>query len=305
MAAPLRLPAMLRRRVERMAERLLSPPGSPPVDFAAPAGAPALVAADSVSWRVFANPVTLFIGGVAAVLLELAEPRVRHGVWDHSGFRDQPLKRLQRTGLAAMVTVYAAADQARAMIDNVSRMHGRIAGTTAAGAPYRALDPDLLIWVQATAAWGFLEAQRAYARPLPQAESDRYWAENRPVARLYGAEGAPGSEAEWSQLMAGMQPRLEPSPVIAEFLAIMGRVPALPLLARPVQRLMLKGAVAILPPAIAAQIGLDARRWRLSPRGRRLVRALAGAADRLAIRTWPAVQACRRLGLPDDHLYRA
>jgi uncharacterized protein (DUF2236 family) len=33
---------------------------------------------------VFKNPVTLFIGGVGAVLLELAEPRVRDGVWGHS-----------------------------------------------------------------------------------------------------------------------------------------------------------------------------------------------------------------------------
>ena len=74
----------------------------PPVDFSAPRGEPALAAPDSVSWQVFKNPVALFIGGVAAVLLELAEPRVRHGVWDHSSFRERPMQRLQRTGLAAM-----------------------------------------------------------------------------------------------------------------------------------------------------------------------------------------------------------
>ncbi len=106
--APLRLPPPLTRWLERVAGDLLQPPGLPPVDFAAPPAEPALVPHDSVSWRVFKNPLTVAVGGIAAVILELAEPRVRHGVWDHSNFRERPLERLQRTGLAAMLTVYGA-----------------------------------------------------------------------------------------------------------------------------------------------------------------------------------------------------
>ena len=49
----------------------------PEVDFLQPAGEPALAGPDSISWRVFKNLVALYIGGIAAVLLELAEPRVR------------------------------------------------------------------------------------------------------------------------------------------------------------------------------------------------------------------------------------
>ena len=63
---------------------------------------------DSVSWRVFKNPISLFIGGVAAVIMELAGPRVRTGVWEHTTFRVDPIRRLRRTGLAAMVTIYGA-----------------------------------------------------------------------------------------------------------------------------------------------------------------------------------------------------
>ncbi len=283
---------------------MLAPPGTPPVDFERPAGAPALVAADSISWRVFSNPVTLFIGGVAAVLLELAEPRVRHGVWDHSNFRTDPLRRLQRTGLAAMVTVYAAADQAAAMIEGVNRMHGRVEGMTGGGQPYSASDPELLTWVQATAAYGFLEAYVRYARPLAPADRDSYWSEGRPVAELYGAHGAPASTAEWQALLDRMRPRLEPSPVIGEFLGIMGGVPVLPRWARPAQHLLLKAAVSIVPQDLAAQIGVDAPRWQIGGGGARLVRALARTADRLVIANWPAAQACRRLGLPSDLLYR-
>ncbi len=299
----MRLPNPLRAQVEALASDLLSPPGSPPVDFTAPLGEPALVPADSVSWRVCKNPVTLFIGGIAAVLLELAEPRVRHGVWEHSSFGSDPLRRLQRTGVAAMLTVYGASSQARAMIAGVTRMHAQVAGTTAAGEAYDALDPELLNWVHSTAAYGFLEAYVRYARPLNLAERDSYWGESRPVAALFGAEASPGSEADWRLLLETMRSRLGPSTTLLEFLAIMRRVSALPRYARPAQHLLVKAAVECLPVGLADRLGLGPE-WRMRGWERRLVRSMARTADRLVIRTWPAVQACRRLGLPDEHLYR-
>src|SRR4051812_1287156 len=116
--------------------------------FALPAGEPALAPADSVSWRIFKNPIALFVGGVAAVILELAEPAVRTGGWEPSGFRDDPHRRLERTAMAAMVTVYGARSVAEAMIAEVVRRHECVTGTTPAGEPYRANDPHLLTWVQ-------------------------------------------------------------------------------------------------------------------------------------------------------------
>src|SRR5262245_28552852 len=76
------------------------------VDFANPPGAAAFCAPDSISWRVFKNPVALSVGGVAAVLLEFADARIRSGVWDHSTYKQDPIGRSQRTGMAAMVGVY-------------------------------------------------------------------------------------------------------------------------------------------------------------------------------------------------------
>ncbi len=67
-------------RIAGLVQGLYQPEGGPRVDFRQPAGEPALAAPDSVSWRVFKNPVSLFVGGVTAVILELAEPRVRSGV---------------------------------------------------------------------------------------------------------------------------------------------------------------------------------------------------------------------------------
>lgn len=247
-ATPLILPSRLQRRVEAAAGDLLSGPGLPAVDFRNPPGAPALAAPDSVSWRVFKNPVALFIGGVAAVILELAEARVRAGVWDHTRFRTDPVTRLRRTGLAAMVTVYAPRQTAEAMIAGVGRMHGRVAGVADDGRPYRADDPELLDWVQATASFGFVQAYHRFATPLSQAERDASYAEAAPAARLYGAMNSPVSEAEWRAQLAAMLPRLTPSPIIHEFLDIMRRAPALPGLARPLlQPLLIRAAVELIP----------------------------------------------------------
>jgi uncharacterized protein (DUF2236 family) len=82
------------------------------------------------------------------------------------------------------------------MVTIVRQTHDRIAGTTPSGEPYCANDPELLNWVQGTAAYGFLQAYHAYVQPLSSSERDRYYGEGFPAAGLYGATSAPTSEAE-------------------------------------------------------------------------------------------------------------
>src|SRR5262249_29003019 len=99
------LPWPLQVSLEAAARALLNP-NDYHFDFLRPTSEAALMPADSVSWRVFKNPVSVFVGGVTAVIMELAEPRVRTGVWEHTTFRVNPIQRLRRTGLAAMMTIY-------------------------------------------------------------------------------------------------------------------------------------------------------------------------------------------------------
>ncbi|MGF9563766.1 oxygenase MpaB family protein [Neorhizobium sp. JUb45] len=296
------LPGMLHDRLDRAATDLIGNSGLK-IDFSAPRGEPALVPADSVSWIVFKNQISMFIGGIAAVLLEFAEPKVRDGVWQHSSFRDDALTRLQRTGLAAMVTVYGARSQAEAMISGVVRRHGRVEGHTSSGESYNANDQDLLDWVQATAGFGFMEAYHHFVRPLSDEERDALFREAGLAARLYGALGAPKSQTELNALFAAKRDRLEPSPIVGEFLAIMRDVPALPAPTRPLQGMLLKAAVETLPHWIRHRLELGPE-WSLNRLERATVRLAARSADRLLLRSSPPVQACRRLDLPDDYLYR-
>jgi uncharacterized protein (DUF2236 family) len=298
------LPKLVQDRVETAALAFLQPQGLPAVDFANPRGEPGLAGPDSVSWQVFRNPVSLFVGGVTAVILELAEPRVRSGVWDHSEFRADPVDRLQRTGLAAMVTVYAARSVAEKMIAGIRQTHRSVTGTTPAGEAYRADDPELLAWVQGTAEFGFLEAYCAYVRPLSLGDRDRLYAEGIPSADLYGAIGAPRSTAEMNHMLRRMRPRLEASPAVVEFLEIMKAAPLLPPALRPVQEMHIRAAVEIVPAWVRSLLGLGPE-WLPHAWEKAIVRAAAAVSGRYRLDTSPPAQACVRLGLPADYLHRS
>jgi len=285
---------MLRSRLEKLFQDQLHGGGDGPVpDFTQPAGEPALSPPESISWIVFGNPVSLFIGGITAVLLELAEPKIRSGVWDHTSFRTDPLKRMRRTGLAAMVTVYGARSVAERMIAGVRRMHDRVQGVTPDGIPYQANDPNLLRWVHATAAFGFLEAYHHYVRPVSPSDRDRFYSEGVPAARLYGALSAPGTEEELNTLFGEMLPRLEESEIIFEFLDIIRDLPLFPSPLRPMNHLFVRASIQLLPPAIRETLGLQAEGLPIGAAP--VIRVLGRMADRLNLDSSPASQARRRV----------
>ena len=272
---------------------LMRPPPGMVFDFSQPAGEPALMPADGVSWRIFANPVALFIGGVTAVLLELAEPSVRSGVWDHSSFQRDPLTRLRRTGFAAMMTVYGPRTATEQLIARVVRMHGHVEGNTPDGVPYQANDPRLLDWVHATATFGFTEAYHAYVHALSAREKDAAFIEGQPSAGLYGATGAPRDWAGWEALLRATAPGLEGSTILADFMRIMSGAAILPAPLRPLQRLLVRAAVEITPEPVRSLPQLRGLGLRFGEAT--IVRALARTAALLPLGDTPPVQAARRL----------
>jgi len=298
----IRLPWSVQRRLDAAACALLNPRNGRAIDFTRPPGEAALYPPDSLSWHIFKNPVALLIGGIAAVILELAEPAVRTGVWEHSSFRKDPMGRLQRTGLAAMVTVYGARSVAEPMIARIVRMHAKIAGRTPAGVPYSAGDAQLLAWVQATAAFGFAEAYSRFVDPLSEGEFDAVYGEGAPVSQLYGAFGTPRSDAQRRALFDSMRGRLEPSAVIFQFLEIMRETPAFPRPLLWMQRMLVRAAVEIIPEWIRECLGLT-EYYGLRSREGWIVKLAGGISDRIVLAESPAAQSCLRLGLPVTHLY--
>ena len=302
-SSPLSLPPFLERSLEAGLHDFLYPESASDTRFSKPEGEGALVSAESVSWRIFKNPVALFVGGMAAVILELAEPRVRTGVWQHTRFHSQPLERMRRTGLAAMTTVYGPRSVSEDLIAHVVRRHQDVHGTTSTGQRYSASDPDLLTWVYATATYSFFQAYSRYVCPLENENLDSLCQEGLRAAELYGAIYAPGSSYEMKALFDSMQKTLEASPIVLEFLKVMQLGPILPAISRPMQRILVRAAVDIVPPLVKQRLGLTDN-WRLRPWEAVLVKQIGRIWDRVIIRSHPAVQSCLRLGLPAEYLYQ-
>ena len=100
----------LRRRLAREVHSLFhSSPDEPRVVRSADA----LIAADSVAWRVHGDVTTMMVGGIAALLLQMLHPAALAGVWDHSDFESDRLGRLRRTARFLAVTTFAERGQRR------------------------------------------------------------------------------------------------------------------------------------------------------------------------------------------------
>jgi uncharacterized protein (DUF2236 family) len=171
--------------------------------------ADALFPPDSVAWKVNGDVVTMMIGGVSGLLLQMLHPAVLAGVWDHSDFRADMHGRLRRTAKFIATTTYDHAEAGRAAIDRVNRIHSKLGGELPDGTPYRVSDPELLAWVHVTETISFLDSWIRYAEPdMPRAEQDAYFAEMARVGEALHADPLPRSRAEAEALIQGFRPRL-------------------------------------------------------------------------------------------------
>lgn len=97
-----------------------------------------------MTWQRYAPDASVVVGGLAAILLQVADPVVAAGVAAHSAFERDPLGRLRRT----LGYVYAVAlgeqDAASRAAAHVDRAHAGVPG---------AMDPDRQRWVAATLVW--------------------------------------------------------------------------------------------------------------------------------------------------------
>jgi uncharacterized protein (DUF2236 family) len=145
-------------------------------------------------WRVNRENVLLLAGG-AALLSQIAHPLVAAGVHEHSGFREQPLRRLYGTVTAMQRMIYGRASQALATAERIraihSHIHGQLTVETAAfprGTRYDASDPELLLWVHSTLVATALKAHEVFFGALPPAQREAYYRESKLIGQLVGLE---------------------------------------------------------------------------------------------------------------------
>jgi uncharacterized protein (DUF2236 family) len=162
---------------------------------------------DSLTWRI-SREAAIFLGAGRALLLQLAHPWVAAAVAEHSRTLADPLGRFHRTFEVVFKMVFGTRDQAFAAARSLHRRHvaicGRMpedAGPFAAGSWYRANDVAALTWVHATLIDSAVIAHNLMLPALSAEERERYYAESRLFAGLFGIprQSAP---SDWQNFAA-------------------------------------------------------------------------------------------------------
>lgn len=224
----------------------------------------------------------LLLGGGAAILLQLADPRIARGVAHHSGFREQPLDRL----LGTLDYIYAVGfgddELAAAAVRAVNIRHVPVrGGASAEGPEYSAFDDDAQRWVASTLLAVALELHERLSGRLDAEAGDA-------IVRGYGPYGFrlqasragwPESRAEfdawWAERVAALSVGEDARSVARSLLSGASALPPGSATLLPLVRII---TAALLPAAVR-----DAYGFRWTPRVERVAN---GWFDTIAL-VWP------------------
>ncbi len=163
-------------------------------------------------WQVNRERIN-YLGGLRAILMQLAHPAVAQGVADHSNFQQDPLGRFVRTMSVVQDILFGPPDAAIKAATRVYAKHARVKGILPHPQPlsrgergedslppsgeglgmrahYYALDPDLLLWVYATLIDSLMFIHDEILPPLGDDKWARLYDEGRPFAYLFGVPDA-------------------------------------------------------------------------------------------------------------------
>lgn len=149
---------------------------------------------ETLAWQI-TREAALFLGAGRAALLQLAHPYVAYAVADHSVTLSDPLARFRSTFRRIFGMTFGdleAAVTASRMVHGVhEKIFGAIreaAGPFEAGHTYQANDIEAQIWVLATLWDTTIFVFERVVRPLSREEKERFYAEGRRTAMLFGLE---------------------------------------------------------------------------------------------------------------------
>jgi uncharacterized protein (DUF2236 family) len=246
---------------------------------------------DSMMWRI--NREAVLLGaGPTALLLQIAHPLVAEGVARHSTFAEDPFKRLHGTIATTMSLVFGDGVAAEGAVRKLNRVHASIRGPVddhearRVAESFRALDPELLLWVQTTLIVTSVRAYRRWVGPLSPAELDRFWQEARAVGVRLGIP-LTTSPADWPALVAYWRRMLAPEGPIhvtptARLLAPLIVRPPLPFVPGAAVDLLALPGLAFLPDRLRQEFGIG---W---DSGRELLARGLGLGIRGWVRVVPA-----------------
>src|SRR3954469_19746974 len=153
------------------------------------------------------------LSGPRALLVMAAHPVAFAGFFAHTGALDDPYARLRRTAQVMDSVAVGSRAEANRRTARVRAMHARVSGALGedagrfpAGTPYRADDPELLLWILAALAESAMLVYPKYVRPLSRDELNALWRDYRVVGRCFGLRERemPADIDAFESYMAGM-----------------------------------------------------------------------------------------------------
>ncbi len=147
---------------------------------------------ESVSWKINRESA-IFLGAGRAALLQLAHPWVAVALEQHSSLMSDPIARFHGTFRVVFTMIFGTRDQAFRAAGWLHELHTHIGGELpepvagyTRGSRYEANFVPALRWVFATLVDSAVKAYEFALPPLSEAERERYYAESRVLAGLFG-----------------------------------------------------------------------------------------------------------------------
>ncbi|MFL5860689.1 MAG: oxygenase MpaB family protein [Solirubrobacteraceae bacterium] len=208
----------------------------------------------------------LGLSGPRALLMQAAHPLAVAGLLAHSDSLEDPYLRLARTAQIMNLITFGPKDEADRATERVRAMHSAVRGRLpdavgrfAAGTPYRADDPELLMWILYTLVDSAVIVYRTYVGRLTADEHAALWDDYMVIGRLFGLQPSqmPATVGELEQygrdmlssgtLHVGDWARRRARQIVLE--------PPVSPLARPLVETVNFITIALLPDEIRSQYG--------------------------------------------------
>jgi uncharacterized protein (DUF2236 family) len=222
---------------------------------------------DSMLRRVVGERA-MILAGPRTLLMQAAHPLAVSGLLAHSSALDEPYERLRRTAEIMSTIGFGTREDADRVSAMVRAMHKRVSGRLAAdagpfpkGTPYRADQPDLLMWVLFTLVDSALLVYPIYVAPLDREEQAALWDDYKIIGRHFGLTDAdmPDTLEDLDDYRREMYE--SGTLVVSDWARRRGREivlePPLPLVARPLLEMVNFITVALLPEPIRSQFGFS------------------------------------------------
>lgn len=158
----------------------------------------------SAMWMIMREN-TAVMGGLSAVLLQLAHPAIAAAGAHSSRMRSDSYGRMRRTFAAMYEIIFGDFATANAAADRIHNVHIRIQGS-ADGESWRATDPDLMFWVLGTLIFSSVRTYTLLAGPLTVEDKRDYYRDMRVFGATMGIplETMPETWEEFENWFEGM-----------------------------------------------------------------------------------------------------